>query len=241
MKNIKVMESLNNEFICRYCGKIKDTYIQLRRHENRCKFNKNRCNNINHGTTGHKWITNGKEQLFMPKEDVEPYITSGWRFGQSDIVKNRRKGIATYKYGIASTQEKEKERKLKISLAMKGNKNWMFNKTRGNGKKGWYHGIFCDSSWELAYVVYHIEHKLSIKRSSLRLEYFYNNKKHIYIPDFETSEGIIEIKGRKTKQSEEKRKQYPDIKVIDKESIKMYLDYVIEKYGNNFWEILYEK
>ena len=29
---------------------------------------------------------------------------------------------ATYKYGIASTPEKEKERKIKISLALKGNK-----------------------------------------------------------------------------------------------------------------------
>ena len=236
-----MMELLEQKFICKYCGKIKDTYKQLRYHEKRCKYNKNRYHNINQGTTGYKWITNGKEQLFLPKEDVTFYINSGWCFGQSDDIKNKHKGVATNKSGKASTPEKEITRKLKISLAMKGNKNWMFNKTRGNGKKGWYHGIFCDSSWELAYVVYHIEHKLSIKRSSLRLEYLYNNEKHIYIPDFETSDGIIEIKGRKTKQSEEKQKQHPYIKVIDKGSIKMYLDYVVGKYGENFWEVLYEK
>jgi hypothetical protein len=29
---------------------------------------------------------------------------------------------------------------------MKGNTNWKFNKMRGNGKKGWYNNIFCDST-----------------------------------------------------------------------------------------------
>lgn len=123
---------------------------------------------------------------------------------------------------------------------MKGNKNWTYNKTRGNGKKGWYNNIFCDSTWELAFLVYYKEHDLNIKRCDKRLEYIWNNEKHIYIPDFETDEGIIEIKGRKTKQSEVKHKQYQNIKIIDYKLMIPYLEYVKNKYGDKYWEILYE-
>jgi len=28
----------------------------------------------------------------------------------------------------------------------------------GRGKSGWYKGYWCDSSWELAYVIYNIDH-----------------------------------------------------------------------------------
>ena len=51
----------------------------------------------------------------------------------------------------------------KISNSMKGNKNWMFNKHHGNAKQGWYHGIHCDSTWELAFLVYYTEHNLYIE------------------------------------------------------------------------------
>jgi hypothetical protein len=142
--------------------------------------------------------------------------------------------------GKASTPEKELERKQKISNSMKGNKNWMFNKHHGNAKQGWYNNIHCDSTWELAFLVYYKEHNFYIDRCNEKFEYIWNNKKHIYIPDFITNGGIIEIKGRKTKQSLEKEKQFPNIKVIDQTLIKPYLDYVINKYGEEFWKQLYE-
>lgn len=89
--------------------------------------------------------------------------------------------------------------------------------------------------------MFHIENNLNIRRCPLKLKYIFDNTEHIYIPDFETDEGIIEIKGRKDKKALEKEKQFPNIKVIDKDGIKPYLDYVITKYGNEFWKILYEK
>ena len=92
----------------------------------------------------------------------------------------------------------------------------------------------------MAFLVYYKEHDLNIKRCDKRLEYIWNNEKHIYIPDFETDEGIIEIKGRKTKQSEVKHKQYQNIKIIDYKLMIPYLEYVKNKYGDKYWEILYE-
>lgn len=45
-------------------------------------------------------------------------------------------------------------------------------------KSGNYKGIHCDSSWELAFLVYYLDHNLFIKRCDEIREYFYNGKKH---------------------------------------------------------------
>lgn len=36
----------------------------------------------------------------------------------------------------------------------------------GRGKSGWYKGFWCDSSWELAFLIYHLEHEIPISRNS---------------------------------------------------------------------------
>ena len=111
----------------------------------------------------------------------------------------------------------------------------------GRGKQGWYKGIYCDSSWELAFLVYYLDHNKNIKRCEERREYIFNNEKHIYIPDFVTDEGIIEIKGYKTQQWKIKLEQNPDIKVLYEDDIKLYLEYAISTYGKKYWDVLYEK
>lgn len=70
---------------------------------------------------------------------------------------------------------------------------------------------------------------------------YFNNEEHIYIPDFITDDGIIEIKGYSNKQWKQKELQNPDIKVLYYKDVKIYLDYAISKYGDRFWEILYNK
>lgn len=107
----------------------------------------------------------------------------------------------------------------------------------GHSKSGWYKGIRCDSTWELAFLIYHLDNNLYIERCNEKRTYIWNGKKHIYYPDFITDKGIIEIKGYKTNQSEEKRKQNPDIINIFKDDIKFYLDYVKEKYDKTLVEL----
>ena len=67
----------------------------------------------------------------------------------------------------------------------------------GNGKKGWYKGIYCDSTWELAFVIYMLDKKINIKRNYKKFSYIYNNEQHNYIPDFykEDIDTYYEIKG----------------------------------------------
>lgn len=104
----------------------------------------------------------------------------------------------------------------------------------GRGKQGWYKGIHCDSSWELAYLVYHLDHNLYIERCKEKRQYVWNNKQHTYYPDFITDDGIIEIKGYSTDQWKSKEEQNHDVKVLYKNEIKPYLDYVTNTYGTDF-------
>jgi len=104
----------------------------------------------------------------------------------------------------------------------------------GRGKKGWYKGIFCDSSWELAFVIYHLDHNLNISRCTENRTYEWKGKVHTYIPDFVTDEGVIEIKGYDTEQWQEKIKQNQDVKVLYKDDMQPYLNYCRLTYGDDF-------
>lgn len=109
----------------------------------------------------------------------------------------------------------------------------------GHGKKGWYKGIFCDSTWELAYVVYCIDHNIKIERNKTYFEYEYNGDIHKYLPDFVVDEKLIEIKGWKDSKWKIKENKFKDkIKIIDKNEIGKYIDYVIQTYNcKNLFEL----
>ena len=238
---------------CKFCGKECKSLNSLKQHERQCVKNPNRLiidfskrtpeNASRKGINkGKRWINNGVISKWIKPELLDDYLNNGWMLGMDDNYKQKLSNVLKGKStGKCLDPKAEEERKRKISESMKGNTNWMFNKTRGNSKKGWYKGIFCDSTWELAFVIYYKEHNLYIERCKDCFKYIYNNEEHNYFPDFITDEGIIEIKGRKDKKALEKEKQFPNIKVIDNNLIKPYLNYVIEKYGDDFWKQLYER
>ena len=109
----------------------------------------------------------------------------------------------------------------------------------GSCKKGWYKGIYCDSSWELAYLLYHLDNNIPIKRCEDYREYEYNGKIYRYYPDFIVDEKVVEIKGRTDDKWQAKISQNPDIEVLYNKEIKPYLDYAIQTYGKDFTR-LYE-
>lgn len=107
----------------------------------------------------------------------------------------------------------------------------------GRGKSGYYKGFWCDSSWELAYVIYCLDHNIKIKRNNSGFSYFFKNEEHTYYPDFyniDTKE-YIEIKGFENTKDKEKIKQFTKkIKVYYYKDMKPILKYVKEKYGEDF-------
>ena len=108
----------------------------------------------------------------------------------------------------------------------------------GRGKQGRYHGIWCDSSWELAWVIYQEEHQVKFKKYHGYFEYIFEGKKHKYYPDFELEDGtIVEIKGYWSKQWQTKLDQLPKdkhLQILSQNEMIPILKYVKEKYGDNF-------
>lgn len=140
----------------------------------------------------------------------------------------------------ASWKGRHHTEESKRKLSLKGGKR----EHSGRGKQGRYCGIWCDSSWELAWIIYQKEHNIQFTRYSGYFEYEFEGKLHKYYPDFELIDGtIVEIKGAdKTLQWKAKLEQFPKDKtlvILNKESIKPYLDYAINKYGKDFIQ-LYE-
>ena len=111
----------------------------------------------------------------------------------------------------------------------------------GRGKQGWYKGYWCDSSWELAFVIYNLDHDIKFVRNKEGFEYEFVNKKYKYYPDFILEDGTyIEIKAILNKKNKVKVESFnKKLIIIDKKGMQQYIDYVVEKYGKNFIE-LYE-
>ena len=143
--------------------------------------------------------------------------------------------------GIGSTIEKEKNRRKKISESMKKNPmSGGLRKGSGRGKKGWYKGYWCDSSWELAWVIYSLDHNIKFERNNTGFVYLYKGKKRKYYPDFISNKIYFEIKGRRKYEEmddidKEKISQFKkELKVLYSKDIDPYLKYVKNKYGENF-------
>ena len=234
---------------CKFCGKECKNKNSLKQHEIRCNKNPNKIKVVTpawpkgksreSSTKGRIWITNGNSNKMVYPSDFETYYKhNGWIKGVNEEYK---KIVSKSTSGKASSFEKEELRRKKISETMSKNPDaGGYRKGSGRGKQGWYKGIYCDSSWELAFVYYHLENNLKIERCKEIRKYIYNGKEHKYLPDFITKDGIFEIKGFSTEQSKEKSKQNPDIRVLYYNDVKPYLEFVESKIGNKFYEKLYE-
>ena len=114
---------------------------------------------------------------------------------------------------------------------------------RGTAKYGTYQGYHCDSSWELAFVMYCLDHDLKIERNTEGFPYTYNGEEHLYFPDFIVNNIYIEIKNYNTDEVETKRQQFPDdktLEIIFKPDIQPYIRYATQTYGKDF-TLLYDR
>lgn len=107
----------------------------------------------------------------------------------------------------------------------------------GSGKSGRYRGMKCQSTYELAFVIWAIDEGKSIKRCGLKIEYEFENRKRLFNPDFEIDGIVYEIKGylneiAKVKLQAAKDKNI-DITLIGREEAQFYIGYVNQKYNCN--------
>ncbi len=111
----------------------------------------------------------------------------------------------------------------------------------GRAKTGYYKGIYCGSTYELAWVIYQIDHNIPFERFKGCIEY--NGKK--YFPDFIQNGIIIEIKGYESQDSVDiknniARQNGYDVLVLRKEQLKKEFDWVKEHYSSDF-KTLYDE
>ena len=209
---------------CIFCGKMFRNSGGCSSHSPYCKSNPNRVKRSKSPLAHRKkgsipWskgltaetdirIANGLKKLQDKVDSGEYVYPKGWK--HSDVSR----------------------KKMSDNAVLKGFGG--YKKGSGIGKSGWYGGIFCDSSWELAYVIFNQEHGIPISRCKERRTYYWNGKLSIYLPDFVVNDKVVEIKGYKTDRWLEKLRCNPDVTVLYHDEMIPYLDYAVEKYGKDF-------
>jgi len=201
---------------CQYCNRELVNNGALVIHEKHCQHNPNK-------------VKCKRSPLAGAKKGSIP-----WNKGKRGLQKAWNKGVT----GLTGTPHTA-EMKQHLSNIAKLRGLGGYVKGSGRGKKGWYRGFFCDSSWELAYVIFCLDHNIEIHRNTQKLQYEWDNKIKNYIPDFIVEDRLVEIKGYKTEEWLAKHKANPNVTVLYKEDLDEVFQYVYAKYGKKYIE-LYE-
>jgi len=136
---------------------------------------------------------------------------------------------------LAESQELERGRREKLSRAARLRGLGGYERGSGRGKKGWYRGFWCDSSYELAFVVWALDHEIPFVRNLEFFPYEYRGQVLRWTPDFLLADGTyIEIKGYLTDQAQAKFDYFlRPLRVFTRPELGRMFDYVRQKYGKN--------
>lgn len=209
---------------CQFCGKECKNNNSLRNHERLCKSNPDRQQLL------HKTIPGFNDKG-----------RKAWNKGLTKETDYRVERMSHSLCGIHSGRVVSFETRKKISVAIKelyacgtvGNR--LHRVKHDKNMYGTYHGYECDSSWELAFVIYNLDHNIPFERNQEYFYYTFNGQRHKYFPDFRVGDKYIEIKGRVTDKDVAKFEQFPKNKqlvVIKRSEIQTYINYCKCTYGN---------
>lgn len=224
-----------NEQQCSYCDRICTSINSLKNHERLCKFNPDRIipNNwkeCKFNLSNRDWAKGLTKNTDSRISNLSAVLSK--KYANGDIIPHQKGKHRT---------DAEKE---KISVTMKRNPTAGGKRHgSGRGKKGWYKGFFCDSTYELVYLIYCIDNNIEVKRCDRIYLYEYNGEMHKYYPDFELSDGtLIETKGYHTDVVDAKLASVTDrqIKILYEKDLKFAFDWVNEHYKFNKLSDLYE-
>jgi hypothetical protein len=114
------------------------------------------------------------------------------------------------------------------------------NRKYKNIKQGWFRGFWCDSGWELAFLLYHFDHGIRVERNEKGFPYIYRKRKRWYYPDFLLDGDIfVEVKGIVNARVRAKTAAFPfNLHVYGPAEMKPILAYVEGKYGKEYASLL---
>ena len=209
--------------ICRFCASPCKNPNSLRNHERLCKENPNRdLRSVENLAKGRKFYAEYQKS------------NGSWNRGLTKEIDERISRMALSLQGKPSVMKgKHYGRKFNNENGLSGG----IREGAGRGKKGRYNGIWCDSSWELAYLIYCLEHEIRIERCKESFEYQFEGKTHKYFPDFIVEGTYVEIKGFDTAKVKAKIDQFPKDKpfrILHEADLSSVFSYVTQKYGEDF-------
>jgi len=195
---------------------------------------------VKKGVAYHIWKSHGKGTNHNPNIGYENKTRIIWNKGETkessesvkkqalEIKRQYDKGVFVHPMKGRTYSEEQRKRFYK--------NNGGYRAKGGRGKKGWYKGYWCDSSWELAWVIYQLEHNIKFERNHQGFEYEFEGIKHKYYPDFKMEDGsYTEIKGFVSDRYKAKMASFKGVLfVLGLKEIKFYIDYVSQKYGKDF-------
>ena len=227
-------------YTCRNCGATVERLWLSHRRNIIERFLCRRCNSIQ--TCKEKYGVDNVMHNETIKQKV--FNTNIEKYGNKCSLRNKNvyeKAKETWleKYGVINPFNTEEVKKK----ARKGQA----------GKRFYYKdGEVFDSSWELAFWIYHRDNNIPIIREPTKLYFTFEGKQIGYIPDFEVNGILYEIKGDQffnennnlispynplnndLAASKQKCMEDNNIIIIRREQITPYLEFVQNKYGKDY-------
>lgn len=263
---------LNKVFVCDFCGKEyrNGEHLQLK-----CKSGRHFCSNLcarryssAAANTEEKRLQKSIKMRGKYYGDRNEAKVRRRKYGPTNkkIIKIRRQFLKymespekcefcgadkPYARRDRKTCCKECELKLrgiKISKRLKGTvRTGGFREKSSRGKCGHYKGVFCASTYELAFLVFCMDHGIRIERNTKGYKYEWNGVVHTYYPDWIIDGSfLVETKNYITDLVEAKADAVDDmpITILDTTGLADIFRYVAKKYGmklcgrsNNFYEL----
>jgi hypothetical protein len=172
---------------------------------------------------------------------------------ENRIKKSRERYSQNIKYCAICSEEiqylkrsratcgKQECRSLHLSNSLKGKSGGYRENATGFGKGGWYKGYFCNSTWELAFIIYCLDADMKVERNLQSWTYYDPQRDGTfkYFPDFRVNGKLVEIKGRKTYVDQLKIQAVDEpIVLLYREDLKEFFDNVKDVYGKGMTTLI---
>jgi len=172
------------------------------------------------------------------------------KFTREETLKNYRGGKKEFYKSVTNKRENT------INSYNGGREKYYSDRQKNINKfrKYLYDNIRFDSSWELIYYVYSKDNGIDIRRcEDEHFEYYYNNKKYLYYPDFIVNGEFVDIKGdhylngdgslRKVYKNQDLNKlkcKYRcmidnNVRLLSSKDLKKEFKYCNDKFGRRDW------
>lgn len=211
LKNDKIKEQYKQTCIEKYGvdNPQKNNFIKLKtKLTNDLKYNSNNYHNIEQ-----------RETTCLKRYGNKNYL------GSDDYLKNRE-NIIKNKLGVINPSQLH-------DIRVKAQQKYTYN------------NIKFDSSWEIAYYIWLKDNSIDFEyQPNISFDYVFNGKIHKYFPDFLVNDEYIELKSdhlysKMLKENTLENAKYKcmkniNVKILLKNDILFYLNYIKLKYGQNY-------